>query len=440
MKSRNGTSGVLGAPLTRRKVLAGAAAGGLALALGGTRVFAAAVDEEIRIGFLSPRSGNLGLYGESDPYVLGLARQALERGLTIGGRSYRVRIIDRDTQSSPSRASQLASEMITKDHVHLILAASTPEVTNPVADACEAAGVPNLATEVPWESFYFARGAKPGEPSPFKWTYVYSFGTSQFVEAYLSTFASLKTNRKIGVLYPNDADGNAVRANLAPQLAKHGYTIVDPGPYQDGTSDYSSQIAMFKREKCQIFNAVALPPDFAAFWRQAAQLHYTDEVVIAEVAKAIQFQTQIQSLGSIGRNLSCTTSWSPAFPYKSSLTGTTGRALAAGYEKASGKYWNQGLGVTLALIDAGIVALRHAADPTDHGAIRDAIAHLDTTTMIGPCNFRDGPYPNVAIAPQIGTQWITAPAGSKFPLAQVTIEHAADPQVPIEHKLVPYNA
>ena len=45
-----------------------------------------------------------------------------------------------------------------------MLATSTPEVVNPVADACEAAGVPCLSTVDPWESWYFGRGAKPGQP------------------------------------------------------------------------------------------------------------------------------------------------------------------------------------------------------------------------------------------------------------------------------------
>ncbi|MGG6499393.1 UNVERIFIED_CONTAM: ABC transporter substrate-binding protein, partial [Bacteroidetes bacterium 56_B9] len=76
-----------------------------------------------------------------------------------------------------------------------------------------------------------------------------------------------KTNKKVGVLYPNDADGNAIRAHLAPLLAKQGFTLVDPGPYEDGTTDYSAQIALFKKEQCEIFNTFPIPPDFAAFWR-----------------------------------------------------------------------------------------------------------------------------------------------------------------------------
>ena len=82
------------------------------------------------------------------------------------------------------------------------------------------------------------------------------------------------------MLYPNDADGNAIRAHLAPALAKDGFTIVDAGPYEDGTTDYSAQIALFKKEKCEIFNTFPIPPDFAAFWRQAAQQGYTKMVKI----------------------------------------------------------------------------------------------------------------------------------------------------------------
>ena len=138
---------------------------------------------------------------------------------------------------------------------------------------------------MPWEAWYFGRGAKPGQPSPFKWTYHFGFGGGEFYKTYVSQWNLIPTNKKVGVLYPNDADGNAIRENLAPALAKAGFTIVDPGPYEDGTTDYSAQIAKFKAEKCEIFNTFPIPPDFAAFWRQAAQQGYTKMVKIAQIAK-----------------------------------------------------------------------------------------------------------------------------------------------------------
>src|SRR2546430_2529028 len=141
--------------------------------------------------------------------------------------------------------------------------------------------------------------AKPGGKDPFRWTHHFSFGVADFAGAYISQGnGPVKTNKKVGVLYPNDADGNAVRGALAPLLAKAGFTIVDPGPYEDGTTDFSAQITKFKAENCQIFNTFPLPPDFATFWRQATQQGYAQQVKIAQIAKSGLFASEIVALGS----------------------------------------------------------------------------------------------------------------------------------------------
>ena len=44
--------------------------------------------------------------------MLGLARKSLANGFTIGDTTYKVEIFDRDTQSNPSRAGQLANDLI----------------------------------------------------------------------------------------------------------------------------------------------------------------------------------------------------------------------------------------------------------------------------------------------------------------------------------------
>ena len=426
--------------LSRRALLVGAGVGSVALATNVRGAFAADAEKVLKVGFVSPRSGPLAGFGEGDPFVLGLARKSLAKGFKIGGKTYKVEIIDRDTQSNPSRAGQLANDLINNQKVDLMLATSTPEVVNPVADACEAAGVPCLGTVVPWESFYFGRGGKPGQPSPFKWSYLFSFGTAEFAKTYLSMWDSMKTNKKVGVLYPNDADGNAVRAHLGPLLHKGGYTIVDPGPYEDGTTDYSAQIALFKREHCEIFNTFPIPPDFAAFWRQAAQQGYTRMVKIAQIAKTGLFPSDVEALGSLGYNLAGGAYWHKVFPYKSTLTGVSGIQLAEDYQKQTGRQWQQQLGASMALLDAGFSTLEASSDPTSKTAVVKALAKLDTTTMVGKVDFNTGPFPNVSVSPIIGCQWIKAKPGSKYKFDFVTVDHATDPKVPIQAKLKPYNA
>ena len=426
------------ASLTRRSFMAATAAGSTALALGGRTAFAAAGDS-IKVGFISPRTGPLGGFGETDGYVLELARKALAAGLQAGGKTWKVEILDQDTQSDPSRAGQLAKDLINNQGIDLMLAVSTPETINPVADACEAAGVPCLSTVMPWEAWYFGRGAKPGAPSPFKWTYHFGFGVGEFLKTYISQWNLIETNKKVGVMYPNDADGNAIRANLAPALSKAGFTIVDPGAYETGTTDFSAQIALFKQEGVEIFNSFPIPPDFAAFWRQAAQQGLTQQIKICQVAKTGLFPSDIESLGDLGVNISSAAYWHKAFPYKSTLTGVSGTELADGYEASSGKQWTQQLGASLSLLDAGFDALKASTDVKNKEAVAKAISALKTTTIAGKVDFTSGPVPNVSPGPIIGTQWVKAPDGSKFALDYVVTENVTDPNVPVGAKLTPYN-
>ena len=351
-------------------------------------------------------------------------------------------LIDQDTQSDPARAAQLAKDLINNQGIDMMLTTSTPEVVNPVADTCEAAGVPCLGTILPWEAFYFGRGAKPGAPSPFKWTYLFSFGANEFAKTYISMWnnSGIETNKKVGVLYPNDADGNAVRANLAPILAKAGFTIVDPGPYEDGTTDYSAQIALFKKEKCEIFNTFPIPPDFAAFWRQAAQQGYTKMVKIAQIAKTGLFPSDVEALGDLGFNLAGAAYWTPTFPYASALTGISGKDLGDGYTTTTGKQWQQQLGASMALLDAGFETLKAAGNPKDKAAVAKALSTLKCTTMVGKLDFTSGPVANVSVTPEIGGQWIRMPEGSKFKYDFVVVDNINDPNVPVAAKLIPYNA
>lgn len=423
----------------RRAVLGVGGAVGLAM-LSPTSLFAQTSDANtIRIGFISPRTGPLAGFGEADGFVVDQARKALQGGLTVGGKKYAVEILDRDTQSDPARASQLAKSLINSDKVDLILVTSAPETVNPVSDACEAAGVPCLSTVVPWEAWYFGRGAKPGAPSPFKWTYHFSFGVGDFVTAYVSQWSKLDTNKKVAALYPNDADGNAIRANLAPALAKAGFTIVDAGPYETGTTDFSAQIAKFKAEKCEIFNTFPIPPDFAAFWRQAAQQGYTKMVKIAQAAKTGLFASNVEALGALGFNIASACYWHKNFPYKSTLTGLTGVQLADGYEATAGKQWNQQLGASMSLLDAGCEALKTAANPKDKASVAAALGKLKVTTMVGNLDFTKGPVSNVATSVLIGTQWVKAPANAKYKYDYVITENAADPKVPVAAKLISYS-
>jgi branched-chain amino acid transport system substrate-binding protein len=445
-ESRDGSGG-----LTRREVLKRGAivAGGATFssafaspAWARTKSRSSAEANTLKIGFVSPLTGAAAGFGEGDPYIITLAQKAWAKGLTVGGTTYGVQIINKDSQSTPSTCAAVANELIHNDNVDLLLATSTPESVNPASDAAEAAQVPAISTIVPWQSWYYGRGAKPGKPSPFKYTYHFSFGGEDFAIAYESLWPQVKTNRVVGVMWPNDADGNAFRSTLGPALEKAGYKIVDPGAYQDGTTDYTKLISAYKKGNAQIFQCAPIPPDFTTLWRQAAQQGYTKMVKIAQIAKTGLFPSQVSVLGSLGPNLASGAYWSPTFPYMSSLTGIDSKQLSDDYTAKTGRQWNQQLGASLALFDVANAVLKKSGNPKDKTLVANTMKTLHVETLLGDLKWgvggRKNPVVNVVTTPIIGGQWRSVKG--KFPLDFVLCEHADDPNVPIASKLVPYNA
>src|SRR5207237_7494807 len=163
--------------------------GGGALALGAADLLVACGEIKgssttssgtIVIGYVSPQTGALAAFASGDNCGLTQVRgtSTYKNGFKLGSKTYDVKIVVKDTQSSPARASEVARELILTDKADLILTSSTPETTNPVADACEANGIPCVSTIVPWEAWYLGRGAKPG--SAFNFTTMFFFGMQQF--------------------------------------------------------------------------------------------------------------------------------------------------------------------------------------------------------------------------------------------------------------------
>ena len=394
-----------------------------------------AAGETLKIGFVSPLTGPAAGFGEPDGYVIELATKALANGLDIGGKRYNVQIIQKDGESNPAQGAAVAQELINNDKIDLMLTTSTPETINPVSDACEAAGIPYITTVCPWEAWYFGRGAKPGEPSPFKFGSIFSFGVEQFALTYIASWDKIPTNKKIAVMWPNDADGNAIRAALGPMLTNAGYTIVDPGAYEDGTNDYSSQISTFKSQGCEVFNTFPIPPDFVTFWRQAAQQGFKPK--IAQIAKTGLFPSQLEALGEIGYNLGAAAYWAPIFPYKSTLTGVSSADLASGYEGASGKQWNQQLGPSLALFDVGIEALKASGNPKDPAAVAGAMTTMKVETPLGILDWTKAPVPGVVPTTLVNGQWVKGTG--KWPFDWVCVDNVEDTNIPTAGDMVPYS-
>ncbi len=100
----------------------------------------------VRIGFVSPQTGPLAPFGEADRFTIDQMNKLFAKEKTP------FQIVQKDSQSSPNRAGEVANDLILKEKVDLVLVSSTPETANPVCDACELNEVPCISTVVPWHS------------------------------------------------------------------------------------------------------------------------------------------------------------------------------------------------------------------------------------------------------------------------------------------------
>src|SRR6516164_6766309 len=80
----------------------------------------------ITIGWIHPLTGPLAGFGAPDNWVLSKikATTPYKNGFKIGGKTYSVTIKSYDSQSSSTRAGDLARTAILTDHVDLLLASS----------------------------------------------------------------------------------------------------------------------------------------------------------------------------------------------------------------------------------------------------------------------------------------------------------------------------
>jgi branched-chain amino acid transport system substrate-binding protein len=427
--------------ITRRTLLKAAGVGALSLSAGALldacdiRGTSTSSNGKITIGYVSPQTGEAAGFATGDNFVIdGIrASSAYKNGFKAGGKTYDVEIIVKDTQSSGARATAVTQELINAG-ADLILCASTPEVTNPVATLCEASGVPNVATIVPWEAWFFARQADPANPKPFNFTTMFFFGLREFAGCFVPMWAKMNTNKVVAEMYPNDADGGAFRANFIPLVKAAGYTSVDGGAYADGTTDYSSMINLFKSKNAQLYSNVPLPPDFNTFWKQAAQQGFKPK--LATVAKVLLFPADTTALGDLVINIATDCWWSPYHPYTSTLTGQTAKQLADGFEAASGQQWLQSLGSVHSLFEIAQAAMTGVDNPKDKTQVAAKLKTLSYTGISGPLDWTKGPVPGVAIQQPVGVQWRK---GTKYPYSMVVVDNSLNPNVPTNGDLQPTN-
>jgi branched-chain amino acid transport system substrate-binding protein len=413
---------------TRRALVLGSAA---AAAL---PRFAIAQDRPLKIGYVTVLSGPRAPFGVADEWHLARMRTLLKDGLEVaGGKRVPVEIVLRDNQSDANRSLQVVQDLVLREKVDLMLV-QDGDASTPAGQLCDVHGIPMVSTMFPWQAFFFARNGNVNRGFPF--SFHFFWGADDVVKQYLAMWDSVKTNKQVGTLYVDNPAGLAFAdplRGMPGMLRSAGYQEKTAGFFKVTNDDFSNQVATFKSAGASIASGFAYETHFATFWKQAQQAGFRPDVV--SVAGAFLFPSAMRALGAAGNGMSTEVWWTPAFPYKSSLTGQSAKDLAADWEKGTGQQWTQPLGYAHALWEVGLGALKAAADPYDRKSVRDALRELSLDTIVGKVDFKGSPIKSVAKTALAGGQWRRTPDGSRFPFELQVVDNSLARQIPVAGKL-----
>jgi branched-chain amino acid transport system substrate-binding protein len=412
--------------MTRRKFIKTVGAAGV-VAVGSSLIPAsswAKARDYILIGHPAPITGPIAVFGETATFIDEYATTEINKqgGIFIRGlgKKLPIKVISMDTESNPTKTAEIASRLILKEKVDLMMGAGTPDTINPVSAICQKYEVPCLTTYGPIEPWLTG--------GPYKWAFLYFVSVDQLINLHVGVWDEQagKHNKVVGGIWPNDPDGTVFSKLYKEAAEKRGYKVVDVGRFPYGLQDFSAFINTWKKEKVEILEGVPIPPDFAALWRQCHQLGFIPKM--ATISKAILFPAAVEAIGGdLPNGLMNDILWSPTHPFKSSLTGISCNDLAEAWTKKTGKQWTSPLGLDYAGFELFADALTRAGS-FDKKKVRQALVQTDLKTIIGPIKFNEK---NFCLTPLLAGQWVK---GKRWPWELETVYNKDYPSIPCTAK------
>ena len=402
---------------------------------------AAEVGREVKIGWVQPATGAMAEHAVAGDFILGVANTALGDGIVLGdGKKHKITILRKDSQSDSNRAGQVAGDLITNDKVDILLGDSGPDMIIPITTQGESLGVPTITDNCPWEAWLMGRsGGKIA--TVYKWTYHLCWGSNEEITVNMKMIDGFQTNKVVGGLWPNDADGAALRAYWPGVLKASGYKLVDGGPFDDAAEDFTSIINAFKGAGAEVLLGLTLPPTLGVVLQQAKQQGFTPKICVIE--KSTLFPGGIESLGDLGLNVAGNQWWHPTYPFKSGLVGQTCQQLADAFEAQLNRQWEQPIGEMVHL-EVAIDTLKRTTNVDDKESILQALVATNLQdTVMGPINFTQPvaaktghPVQNVIVTPLYGGQW--QKGTGKYKVELKVVSNGATPWLAVQGTVQPY--
>jgi branched-chain amino acid transport system substrate-binding protein len=362
-------------------LLTGAAVAGMALAApaqakveGDTIILGSAIS-------LTGKYSTNGIHAQNG-YELAVKMINESGGVKVGGKSYKMKVVYYDDESTPARGAQLAERLIQQDGVKYMLGPYSSGLTKAIAPVTEKYEIPMVEAEGASRSL-FTQG------------YKYLFAVLSTSEQYLASSISLaaelaeKNGRKpsdvkIAMAFENDPFSLDVRAGVVEDAKKYGMQIVVDDKLPRDLNDMSATLTKVKALKPDLLVVSGHSKGAATAARQIDEMKVDVPMIAMTHCEAAKV---VSKFGAATNDFLCPTQWAETLSYKDELFGTAAEYDAL-FKKTFDGYKN--VPYQAAQASAAVQVWKDAferANSFDIPKVRQALADTNMQTFYGPIKF-----------------------------------------------------
>ncbi|MDX1374131.1 MAG: amino acid ABC transporter substrate-binding protein [Burkholderiales bacterium] len=360
-----------------------AAAMALALAFAST-AYGKVEGDEIVLGAAISLTGKYSSNGVNakNGYDIAVKRINEMGGVKVGGKSYKMKVVYYDDESTPARGAQLAERLIQQDGVKFMLGPYSSGLTKAIAPVTEKYKIPMVEAEGASRSL-FTQG------------YKYMFAVLSTSEQYLGSAIDLKAevvqkagkspkDVKVALIFENDPFSLDVRAGCIEDIKRHGMQIVIDDKMPRDLNDISPTLTKVKAVKPDLILISGHEKGAATAARQMKEMQVSAPMIGITHCESGKL---ISQFGNSVEGYLCPTQWDETLSYKDKYFGS-----AADFDKHVKSAFPEYKVVPyqLAQASAAVLVWKDAferADSFDTEKLRDAIAATEMETFYGNIKF-----------------------------------------------------
>jgi len=305
-------------------------------------------------------------------------------GVKVNGKSYKLKVVYYDDESTPARGAQLAERLIQQDGVKYMLGPYSSGLTKAIAPVTEKYKIPMVEAEGASRSL-FSQG------------YRYMFAVLSTSEQYLGSAIDLKAevvkkagkdpkSVKVAMVFENDPFSLDVRAGCVEDVKKHGMQIVIDDKMPRDLNDISATLTKVKALKPDLILISGHEKGATTAARQMKEMQVKVPMVGITHCESGKIVAQF---GNSVEGYLCPTQWDETLSYKDKYFGTAGdfdKHVKATYPQYKVVPYQ------LAQASAAVLVWKDAferANSFDTEKLRDALAATKMETFYGHIEFSD---------------------------------------------------